>query len=256
MKKFQVFGASVIVVMAGYSGVASAGWLAGSPYIGGGVSYSIYDGLGDFASDPDEFTTVSTTKNTFGHMLFGGWSLPSGYSIELSYADFGEFDVEEREQFLNDVTLSTDSGNIWGKGIGMRYDWSASGGMNLFGRVGVMRWEAVWDSSQFLNGVATRPTEENNTNGSNFYLGLGGQYEIVHNLFLYTEAQYLEAKFEENGFTSKQPVYSVFGGVMYRFGAIGNSNSTSHGASKNDGRNRDVTACDPKYKEVGGLACE
>ncbi len=255
MKTVQVIGASVIAMMAGFSGAASADWLAGNPYVGGGGSYSIYDGLDDFASDDDEFTRVRLTKNAFGYMLFGGWSLPSNYAIEVSYTDFGEFEVDETRTLGTDQYRTVYTGNITGKAIGMRYDWPASSDMNLFGRVGVMRWEALWDEDSSLNGNRTG-SDESNTNSSDLYLGLGGQYALTRYIYLYAEAQYLDAKFDDNNFTSKQPVYAVFGGINFKFGQISERKNSAHGASKNDGRQRDVTACDPKYKDISGIACE
>lgn len=256
MKTFKLLGISAIALMAGQSGLATADWLSGRGYVGGGASYSIYDGLDDLATDRDELDERHITKNTFGYMLFGGWQLPSRYAIELSYADFGEFEIDEVIVVGANRYSANYSGGLAGKGIGMRYDWLAANNMNVYGRIGVMRWETTWDSRYAFNGQTIATGSDANTNSSDFYIGFGGQYELVKNLFLYGEGYYLDAQFDENGYQSKQRIYAVLGGLMYRFGQLPTRQGKSVGGSTEDGRKRDVTQCDPSYQDISGVACE
>lgn len=263
MKRLKLLGVFLTVALP--VGSVDASWLDGRPYVGGGVSYTVYDGLDDVASDKDAVDYQSISKNAFGLMGFVGWTFPKGYSLELSYADFGEFEISEHtnvdsgDPTVNAVIYDDVSGSITGKAIGMRYDWSQHESMNAYARIGVMRWEAAWDIStryeerdaatnELLYNSATN--DESNTDGSDLYIGVGGQYEILHNLFAYAEGYYLDAKFDKDGFDVNERVFAVFGGVKYQFGDV----TRPSGAT--DRRKRDVTACDPKYKDVSGLACE
>ena len=235
-----------------FSGASAvhASWLDGSPYVGGGVGYSVYDGLDDLASDEDAVDFQRTSKNALGFQAFAGWTFPGYYSLELSVADFGEFEINEAE-YVGNETYSTDiTGGITGTGIGMRYDWAESNSMNAYGRIGVMRWEATWDVDQYSTDSDEVFRSEGNTNGTEFYIGVGGQYRIMSTLYAYVEGYYLDAKFDQDGFDTKQRVYSVFGGIMYRFGEVGRHSGTT------DKRTREVTACDPKYKDISGVMCE
>lgn len=234
------------------SGVANASWLDGSPYIAGGMSYTIYDGLDDVASDGDTVDYQRISKNAFGFMGTAGWAFHGGYSLEISYADFGEFEITESVD-MGAGTLDTKvTGSFTGKSIGMRYDWLQSESMNVYARLGVMRWEAAWDSDMVYAEPGLKQTSSlaSDTDGSDFYAGVGGQYEIMRNLFAYAEAYYLDANFDKDGFSAKERVYAVFGGVMYRFGDIARPSGTT------DKRTLEVTACDPKYKDISGVMCE
>jgi len=254
MKALKVLGVSAIALTSLQVTPAVASWLDGSPYVGGGLGYSVYDGIDDLAGSDNEVDRVRTTKNAFGFMGFGGWRFPGNYSLELSYANFGEFEIEELVEIAGNEFESSDySGDITAKGIGMRYDWASSEAMNVYGRIGVMRWEAAWDTDvtrTLNNNVVSRTSAESNTNGSEFYVGVGGQYELMKNIYAYAEAFYLDAKFDQDGFGSKQPVYAVFGGLMIRFGDVARKSGTT------DKRVREVTACDPKYKDISGVMCE
>lgn len=242
--------------------VSSASWLDGRPYIGAGASYSIYDNLHDLASDRDTVTRQRITKNAFGFAFVGGWTFPGNYSLEIGYTDFGDFEVEE---LISYGSAGSDSvkvdGSMTGKSLGVRYDWLGSDNMNLYGRVGVMRWEMEWDTVQrsvratpfACNGnmrqdCVGRSTSD--TDGSDFYVGVGGQYELMPNFFAYIEGYMLDAEFDKDGFGSDQRVFAVYGGLRFRLGAVARASGTT------DKRTREVTACDPKYKDISGVMCE
>lgn len=254
MKVLKFFGVSVVTLASIQAQMAVGSWLDGAPYVGGGAGYAIYDGIDDLAGNDNEVDRVRTTKNAFGFIGFAGWAFPGNYSLELSYANFGEFEIEETVFISGTETEVADySGDITAKGIGMRYDWESSESMNVYGRIGVMRWEAAWDTDvtrTLNNTVVARSSSDSNTNGSEFYVGVGGQYELMKNIYAYAEAFYLDAKFDQDGFGSKQPVYAVFGGLMIRFGDVARKSGTT------DKRAREVTACDPKYKDISGVMCE
>lgn len=233
-------------------GSANASWFdGGSPYLGGGGSYSIYDNIDDVivdnVSNAPGYQSKNIGKNALGFMGFGGWTFFGGYSLELSYADFGEFDATGR--YANG-SVDELTGKFTGKGIGMRYDWAETDSVNVYGRVGVMRWEATWDGRTRTNTGPWVEVTEGDTNGSEVYLGVGGQYRIVSNIYAYVEGFYLDARFDQDGFGSKQPVYAVIGGLMFRFGDVARSSGST------DKRTREVTACDPKYKDISGIMCE
>lgn len=255
MKALKVLGVSAIALTSlQVTPAAIASWLDGSPYVGGGAGYTVYDGIDDALKDAgingNSVDSLRTTKNAFGFLGFGGWRFPGNYSLELSYANFGEFEASGAS--FDGTREGRISGDITAKGIGMRYDWLASESMNVFGRIGVMRWEAVWDVevATFYDSSVDIARKERNTNGSEFYIAVGGQYELMKNIYAYAEAFYLDAQFDQDGFGSKQPVYAVFGGLMIRFGDVDRKSGTT------DKRAREVTACDPKYKDISGVMCE
>lgn len=254
MKILKIVGVSAITLASLQALSASASWLDGSPYVGGGAGYTVYDGVDDLTDSEDPVDRSRTTKNAFGFIGFAGWRFPGNYSLELSYANFGEFEIEETVFIAQNEVENTDyTGEITAKGIGMRYDWSGSESMNVYGRIGVMRWEAAWDSDftyTLDNSVLDRTRSSSDTNGSEFYVGVGGQYELIKNIYGYVEAFYLDSRFDQDGFNTKQPVYAVFGGLMIRFGDVARPSGTT------DKRTRELTACDPKYKDIGGVMCE
>lgn len=235
-----------------WPGMAGASWLDGSPYVAGGLSYSIYDGLDDVASDRDTVDRQRISKNAFGFMGVAGWTFPQGYSLEIAYADFGDFEMTESDGFSAGTLNSKVTGNFTGKSIGGRYDWAQSDAMNLYARVGVMRWEAAWDTVQVYVEPGLREVTRlsSDTDGSDLYVAVGGQYELASNLFAYAEAYYLDAKFDKDGFAAKEPVYAVYGGVMFRFGSVARPSGST------DKRAREVTACDPKYQDISGVMCQ
>lgn len=254
MKVLKIFGVSVVTLASIQAQMALGSWLDGAPYVGGGAGYTVYDNIDDLAGNDNEVDRVRVTKNAFGFIGSAGWTFPGNYSLELSYANFGEFEIHEMVEIAdNQIGTADSSGDITAKGIGMRYDWASAESMNVYGRIGVMRWEAAWDQDIALlvdDEVVARSREDRNTNGSEFYVGVGGQYELMKNIYAYAEAFYLDAKFDQDGFGSKQPVYAVFGGLMIRFGDVARKSGTT------DKRVREVTACDPKYKDISGVMCE
>ena len=252
MKQSKVFW--LLPIILGSAGVAEASWLDGRPYVGGAVGYTVFDTAGEAMFGPKSnrgyFDSSSLTKNDYGFTGFAGWGFHSGYALELSYAEFGDFDskvsfMNGGQRYIQQANASMD-----GKGIGMRYDWAASNAMNLYGRAGVMRWETTWDVDQTIDGADRTRLSSSNLDGTDFYVGVGGQYELIHNLFLYTEAFYLDAQFDKNGFRNKFHVYSLYGGLMFRFG------DAARRTGSTEKRARESTACDPKYKDISGVACE
>lgn len=250
MKALKVLGVSAIALTSLQVTPAVASWLDGSPYVGGGAGYTIYDNIDDLTTNAqtvkDNADSTRLVKNAFGFIGFAGWTFQGGYSLEVSYADFGEFEADASFGSLDEDL----SGSMTAKGFGMRYDWAQMDAINVYGRVGVMRWETTWDVDILDRTVGATGRVSSNTNGSEFYVGVGGQYELMKNIYAYAEAFYLDAKFDQDGFGSKQPVYAVFGGLMIRFGDVARKSGTT------DKRVREVTACDPKYKDISGVMCE
>lgn len=240
---------AMVMVAAPFASV-SASWLDGRPYIGAGASYSIYDNLHDLASDRDDVTRQRLSKNTFGFTGVAGWTFPGNYSLEIGYTDFGEFEIEELDEPAS--TEVNIDGSMTGKSIGMRYDWSESRSMNVYGRVGVMRWELAWDGTSTTTqpGLVTTSRFSSDTDGTDFYYAIGGQYQLMPNLYAYVEGYLLDGKFDKDGFGSDQRVYAVYGGIRFRFGDVARPSGTT------DKRTREVTACDPKYKDLSGIMCE
>ncbi|MEZ5512142.1 MAG: hypothetical protein R3F47_19995 [Gammaproteobacteria bacterium] len=115
------------------------------------------------------------TKNAFGFIGFAGWAFHGGYSLEVSYADFGEFEADALFGNLDESL----AGSMTAKGFGMRYDWYEMDAMSVYGRIGVMRWETTWDVDIVNLDTSTTERISSNTNGSEFYVGLGGQYELM-----------------------------------------------------------------------------
>ena len=222
----------------------------GAPYVSLGVGYTIYDGLDDVSADPEDVDRLRINKNTTGYIAYGGWAFPNGYSLELSYGSFGEFDITSDDSDGVYKSNTKVTGEIDGTGIGVRHDWTFSESVDIYGRIGVMRWEAVWDVVTVIKPTDKVLKGDNDTNGTEFYLGVGAQYEIVRNVFLYAEGHYLDARFDQDGFDDKMPVYGLFGGVMVRFGGLGQRSAVR----KSTGR--DMTVCDPKYKDISGVACQ
>lgn len=217
--------------------------------VAGSVGYTIYDNLDDVSPDPDDVDKLRLSKNAFGFIGYAGWTFSSGYSIEFSYADFGEFEIKSEFGEEENTVYTNVTGGTTGMGIGAKYDWSYSESFDIYGRIGVMRWEATWDVENILpTGQVIK--SESDTNGTEFYLGAGLQYEIAKNIFVYGEGYYLDSRFDQDGFNQKMPVYAAFGGVMMRFGSVGDRSS----AKRSTGQ--EMTACDPKYKDISGLACK
>lgn len=239
----NIFKGSCAVVLAAAPFVsASADWLDGRPYVGVGASYSVYDNIHELASDRDDVARQRITKNAFGFAGVAGWTFPGNYSLEIGYTDFGDFEFEELN--ANGVDETKVDGNMTGKSLGMRYDWIGDGPMNMYGRVGVMRWETTWDT------VEAGRRSGSDTDGTDFYVGVGGQYELIPNLFAYVEGYMLDAKFDKDDFSSNQRVFAVYGGLRFRLGAVARPSGST------DKRTREVTACDPKYKDISGVMCE
>lgn len=250
MKILKVFGVSVVTLASIQAQMAVGSWLDGAPYVSGGAGYTVYDNIDDLTSNAqtvkDFADSTHLTKNAFGFIGFAGWAFHGGYSLEVSYADFGEFEADALFGNLDESL----AGSMTAKGFGMRYDWYEMDAMSVYGRIGVMRWETTWDVDIVNLDTSTTERISSNTNGSEFYVGLGGQYELMKNIYAYAEAFYLDAKYDQDGFGSKQPVYAVFGGLMIRFGDVARKSGTT------DKRVREVTACDPKYKDISGVMCE
>ena len=271
---------------------ASPAFAEVSYYFEGGVGYA---STGDFRStmndgypfpgtwtvttaNNDTYTVdapkLSTDKYNVGGNLIVGMKLNSLISVEMMYLKYRDFSAQNSVDTVG-VALNSSSTTLVGLdslgvkgsmdasafGVGLRLDKSLSDRYSLFARAHVMEWHQNVEYSGELIKAVTRSTGtaydiiryDSDRSGFAPYVGAGLSFKYSNNSSLYLEVNDTEIGKD----TFKVNVMGVFFGFHYDFAnkGFGASQTANEKRSEANG-SRAITACDPQYKDVSGLACQ
>ena len=217
-----------------------------------GLGYTVYENLEEDYGNVFDGSSVEA-DDTFGGELSLGWQFMPALSAEILYVNFGEYSVTERFDGVVDETREIyrgeESGTLETAGLALRAELPLGDRIELFGRLALVHWEIDSEGKEVGSSgddVTYTGTWESmgGLEGTDPMLAFGGSFEVVDDLSVYGEYLWFKAEKEK----WEQTAYGLFVGLKYDFDA---------GPSKRpDGRNRSMTACDPKYKDISGIACE
>ncbi len=179
MKKLSVYTSIPLLIIAlTVTGNANAAW-----YVGGSYGVTKYEDLCDSVSG-DAGATCDDEAD--GYKIFGGARINPNLAFEASYLDMGEATASNN---VNNRTLGVTGLNFSAIGI---YPLSKS--FELFGKVGLMFWEA----ESTLTGVGSSTVKVNDsdlnfgfgaTYNVNKTFGLRAEYERFHNVSYESSAE-------------------------------------------------------------------
>jgi opacity protein-like surface antigen len=194
-------------------------------------------------------------SDTFGFEVNLGWQFTKVFGVELAYVNFGEYTVEETYDGIVDggreIYKGEENGELEAAGLLMRATLPLADKFDVFGRLGLVYWEISSEGEEIAldeNGdevFSGTWSSLGDLDGISPLIGFGIDYQIMDNWSVYGEFLYLMAEKED----WEQTAYGVFLGAEYRFS--GGLSGSNRGSSS-----RKNTACDPKYKDIGGIMCE
>lgn len=161
-------------------------------YIGADVGYiSADNACSDIYNSCDE--------NNFKFGIIAGARFNEYVSLELAYQDFGTYEGK-----LNVI----DDTDAFGVDLQIKADWWLSHNMNIFGKLGGMRWDKSFHG-HIENGTSPDMIDQN---GYSPTFSLGAEYEILNNLNARLSYQWV------NDFGGDETTLNLFSlGLTYKF---------------------------------------
>lgn len=216
-----------------------------------------YQGLG-LSLEADDYNV--------GGNMFVGLAFNRFISMELAYFKYRDFSADFHKSVVeldgDGIPVGVADLGLKGKmaastfGIGARLDVPISSNVGLFGRLGVHEWRqevsysgsaiSYW-TSQVPQSIDTITTSTDT--GFNFYGGVGAKFKLAERTSIYVELNAVNMGEDE----FEIMVLGTYLGLRYDFAGSTQSENARR-AQQND--KRAVTACDPKYKDISGIACE
>ncbi|HVL02312.1 MAG TPA: outer membrane beta-barrel protein [Dongiaceae bacterium] len=238
---------------------------SGYPFADTVMNVNTGSGTFNVAAPPLEADDYNVGGNIFVGMRFNQY-----IAAELMYLTYSEFDAD-----FNKTLVQVDSSNVpvdalpvnlsgsmdvSGFGLGARLDFPLTDNLGIYGRAGMYEWRQKVSYSgnviSLLTSSTDIPTSELTTGtekGFDLYGAVGAMLKVHRQTSVYMELNM--ADFGEDEFA--MTAYGVFFGVHYDFYGTGfgpDQTANTKRASAND--KRAVTACDPKYKDISGIACD
>lgn len=188
-----IFGSVLLLSIptAAYSDDSQSSYHSGL-YLGADVGYISADNACSDIYD-------SCDENNFKFGIIGGARFNEYISLELVYHDFGTYEGK-----LN-VTDDTDA---YGVDLQIKADWWLSHNMNVFGKLGGMRWDKHFHG-HIENGTSPNAMGQN---GYSPTISLGAEYKIMNNLNARLSYQWV------NDFGGDETTLNLFSlGLTYKF---------------------------------------
>ncbi len=147
-----------------YPGVPDEGF-----YLGAGIGQSKLDNdtldwLGSIGANTDDKDTA--------YKVFAGYQFNPNFAVEASYLDFGDYTASASD--------GADSANIKlgvdGFGFALVGKLPIDGGFSVFGKLGLIAWDASLSGSATIDGVTYRDTAGDS--GTDPFYGAGVEYVI------------------------------------------------------------------------------
>lgn len=158
----------------------SGGSMVDNLYVGGSLGQSTSTCmLGKIAEDCD----------TDGWKVFGGYKFTDNIAAEAGYYNIGS-----AEETVNDPTFGTINASAEATGIGLTgvYSHELIGGLDVFGKAGVM----LWNLEGKAQSVAATAVEEED--GTSFLYGLGANYQVTDNIGVRGEWERYTAEYKNS----------------------------------------------------------
>lgn len=234
-------------------------------YVSGGAGLSHYDlSISEALADSDPATTYEDESNPVAFQFVAGWNLVDSVSVEFVYLNFGAWESTETELESGTGALVAewhDEGSISGIGFASRYDFALADRVDGYARVGLLSWEMEWESKSTYVAYDEVDRTTIDFDGVDLLVSLGARYFISDRLFIFAEVAYLDSYLEksfgpDDKISEDFAVQAFFGGIQYYFSSPVRKRFDGSVVEQVDSRARDITACDPKYKDISGVMCE
>lgn len=234
-------------------------------YLSGGAGASQYDLslFEDYAKgDPD--VVYEDESEGIAYSLTAGWNFVDQFSVELFYMDFGSWEAtqEDIDSFTGELDdYDKDEGDISGFGLAARYDVAVTSRFDAYIRLGMFSWDMDIESSGYNYVYQEEDRGTIGFDGTDLFAALGMKYALSDKIFLFAEVNALDSELEKDfgdgdKLSEDFGVTSIIGGVQYYFSAPTRKRIDGSSVQSDAERNRDITACDPKYKDISGVMCE
>jgi opacity protein-like surface antigen len=163
----------------------------------------------------DQDTETGSTKITSGDDtsigIRGSYFFNKNLAFELSYQSYGETDDVRVDSFGDTIhdKIKTTAFNLGLKGI-----LPIENGFSIHGRLGLSSWD--WELSS-VDSSMPGFVFESDDNGTDFYYGLGLQFDIDDNFFAGAEYTIMELDVDVNSFSIDHKVSNLSAFVGYKF---------------------------------------
>ena len=147
----------------------------------------------------DDNTYQHTDPDNYIFGLYGGFQLTPSWSWDIGYQYQGKLKAD-----ATNVSVKTDMIES-----AIRYDWSFTDNMSLYGRLGMAYWDMDKTQKLTVSDKGLSPLGE-----------LGVNYQLTPNVFLNAGYQYINKIGSET--TGEYNSHSLLVGVSYRFGGQDN----------------------------------
>ncbi|MFZ5600945.1 MAG: outer membrane beta-barrel protein [Pseudomonadota bacterium] len=238
---------------------------SGYPFADSSMLVDVGGSSFNLAAPPLEADDYNVGGNLFVGMRFNDYM-----AVELMYLTYSEFSSEYRKTLVEvdednipvDTLPVSLSGNmdVSGFGLGGRLDFPLTDTFGVFGRVGMYEWqqEVTYSGNviSLLTASTSSPTNTlstGNESGFDLYAAVGAKMKVHRQTSIYVELNM--ADFGEDEFATSS--MGMFFGVHYDFSGTGfGPDQTANTKRATENETRAMTACDPKYKDISGIACE
>ena len=166
--------------------------LAGNWYVGGGVgqSKSAFDVSGVqemLQSYPGFSTSFVMDETATGKKVFGGYRINRYVAVEGQYADFGKFTSSFSASKGSQKALSTGEWSATGLGVSMMGILPIGSKVSLFGKVGMLRWNATTSYAYVDNISPESFSGSDDATGTSSMLGVGINVKVAKKLSVRVE---------------------------------------------------------------------
>lgn len=167
--------------------------------------------LGAYSQKAEFDGFSSSTENTIGFGVRGGYQFHRHFAIEAAYLHFGEAEWSYIDDWGDAINEKADLSAL---SIGIKASYPINGLASIHGRLGLARWDIDYS---FADAGYPEDNFSASDDGVDLYFGFGGEYNLTQNLYAGVEYSYMKA---DAGFMGESFDYIVSGFqgyIGYRF---------------------------------------
>lgn len=258
----------------------------GKFYAGAAVGHLSFPDFADLYDDEeDEGETQKVEDTATAFKLVGGFQLTENFALEAFYGNFGEPNASSVyvDEEYDDVIETDESIGITGFGIAAKAMIPVSQQFDVYLSLGLLRWSGeleIVDTYTFNNEVESGVETDRYTKdlgSTDLTYAFGASYQLTNSITLFAEYSIMDTSYEKQDWDFENKMEGFFLGINYHFGPVSTSQQapaantgsgpTSGTGSKSGAKSRpdagtrkrgdrSLTACDPKYKDIGGVLCD
>ena len=129
--------------------------------------------LGDGATG----VNTSLDNDDTSYKITVGYDYSKNFAVEAAYVNFGDFNLDANETGIANPLIGSFDADTDGISIAVVGKLPLSNNVSLLGKVGAYYWNSDTDTSVTQSGAPV-PINEVDDNGTDFFYGVGAQYDF------------------------------------------------------------------------------